>query len=156
VVITTLLLFHGLLAAALLGAITHQAIGVWSPPRVKSNSFFARFRAVNVASYTNAIIVMFVIQAFVGGVLLYPTYRLSARVVMEAQRLAAPVGIFDLKEHFSTVALGLLPAYWYYWNYSLSPEYKNVRRVVTSIIAFTVWWNFLVGHFTNNIRGLWS
>jgi hypothetical protein len=75
---------------------------------------------------------------------------------MEQLRLAAPVGIFDLKEHFSTVALGLLPAYWYYWRQPLAPEHANIRKFVTTIIAFTVWWNFLVGHFANNVRGLWS
>lgn len=154
--ITTLLLFHGLLAAALIGAISHQTISIWWPPRASTGSFFNRFRAVNVASYTNAIIIMFVIQAFVGGVLLYPFYRVSSRVVMEQLRLAAPVGIFDLKEHFSTVALGLLPGYWYYWRRPLSSEHTNIRIFLTTIIAFTIWWNFLVGHFTNNIRGLWS
>jgi len=153
-VITTLLLFHGLLAAGLMGATIHQTLGVWWPPRSASGSFFARFRAVNVASYTNAIIIMFVIQAFVGGVLLYPTYRVSSRVVLEQLRLAAPVGIFDLKEHFSTIALGLLPAYWYYWRRPLSTEHANIRRFLTTIIAFTVCWNFLVGHFINNLRGL--
>ena len=155
-VITALLLIHGLLAAALIGAITHQLLSVWWPPRAAPGSFFARFRAVNVASYTNAIIIMFVIETFVGGVLLYPSYRVSSRVVMEQLRLAAPVGIFDLKEHFSTVALGLLPAYWYYWRQPLSAERASIRKFLTTIIAFTVWWNFLVGHFTNNIRGLWS
>jgi hypothetical protein len=59
--LTTLLLFHGLLAAALIGAISHQTLSVWWPPRAAPGSFFARFRAVNVASYTNAIIIMFAI-----------------------------------------------------------------------------------------------
>jgi hypothetical protein len=153
-VITTLLLFHGLLAATLIGAITHQTLGVWWAPRAASGSFFTRFRAVNVASYTNAIIFMFVIQVFVGGVLLYPTYRVSSRVVLEQLRLAAPVGIFDLKEHFSTIALGLLPAYWYYWRQPLCAENTNIRKFLTTIIAFTIWWNFMVGHFINNLRGL--
>jgi hypothetical protein len=153
-VITTLLLFHGLLAAALIGAITHQTLSVWWAPRAAPGSFFARFRAVNAVSYTNAIIIMFVIQVFVGGVLLYPTYRVSSRVVLEQLRLAAPVGIFDLKEHFSTIALGLLPAYWYYWRQPLSTENANIRKFLTTIIAFTAWWNFLVGHFINNLRGL--
>jgi len=73
-VTTTLLLIHGLLAAALIGAITHQSLSLWWPPRAARGSFLARFRAVNVASYTNAIIIMFIVQAFVGGVLLYPSY----------------------------------------------------------------------------------
>jgi len=78
---------------------------------------------------------MFVIQVFVGGVLLYPTYRVSSRVVLEQLRLAAPVGIFDLKEHFSTIALGLLPAYGYYWRQPLSDETTNIRKFLTTIIA---------------------
>jgi hypothetical protein len=52
--------------------------------------------------------------------------------------------------------LGLLPAYWYYWRQPLAAEQANIRKFLTTIIAFTIWWNFLVGHFTNNIRGLWS
>src|SRR5215471_2126966 len=152
--ITILLLLHGLIAAALIGAITHQTLGVWWPRRTAPDSFFARFRAVNVASYRNAIIIMFVINAFVGGVLLYPTYRIGARVALEAYHLPVPVGMFDLKEHFTTISLGLLPAYWYYWRQPLLAERANIRTFLTSIIAFTVWWNFLVGHFLNNLRGL--
>lgn len=153
--ITTILLLHGLLAAALIGAITHQALSAWWPPRKAAGSLFARFRAVNTASYTNGIILLFVIEAFVGGVLLYPEYRISARLSLEDYRLLVPLGMFDLKEHFSTVALGLLPAYWYYWKQSPLDRNAGVRRFLTTIIAFVVWWNFLVGHFTNNIRGLW-
>jgi len=152
---TALLLFHGLLSAALIGAITHQMLGAWWPARAASGAFFSRFRAVNVASYTNAIIVMFVIDAFVGGVLLYPIYRIGARLVIENMRLRAPVGLFDLKEHFLTIALGLLPAYWYFWRRPLVAEHATVRKLLTAIIAFAVWFGFLVGHFTNNIRGLW-
>src|SRR5712671_2579441 len=98
--IILLLLFHGLLAAALIGAITHQTLGVCWPARAAPDSIFARFRAVKVASYTNGIIVMFLIEAFVGGVLLYPTYRIGARISLEDYRLSAALGIFDLKEHF--------------------------------------------------------
>jgi hypothetical protein len=152
--ITLLLLFHGLLAAALLGASTHQMLGVCWPPRAAPDSIFARFRAVKVASYTNSIIIMFVIQTFVGGVLLYPTYRIGARLSLEDYRLSAALGIFDLKEHFTTVTLGLLPAYWYYWRQPLAAESANIRKFLAIIICFTVWWNFLVGHFVNNIRGL--
>src|SRR5712671_3261700 len=138
--ITLLLLFHGLLAAALIGAITHQMLGACWPPRAAPDSIFARFRAVKVASYTNAVIAMFVIEAFVGGVLLYPNYRIGARISLEDYRLLAPLGIFDLKEHFSTVTLGLLPAYWYYWRKPLADENANIRKFLTSIICFTVWW----------------
>jgi hypothetical protein len=30
------------------------------------------------------------------------------------------------------------------------------RRYLTWILAFVIWWNFLVGHILNNIRGLFQ
>jgi hypothetical protein len=154
--ITALLLFHGLLAAALIGAITHQTLGAWWTPRKPVGSLFGRFRAVNTGSYVNTVILLFAIETFVGGVLLYPEYRITARLSLEDYRLLVPLGMFDLKEHFTTVALGLLPAYWYYWKKFPADGSAGVRKFVTTIICFVVWWNFLIGHFTNNIRGLWG
>jgi hypothetical protein len=28
-----------------------------------------------------------------------------------------------------------------------------MRAVLTAVIAFVVWWSFLIGHFMNNVRG---
>ena len=57
---TTLLIIHGLVAVALLGAISHQTLTTW-PARAKPGSFFGRFRAVPPASFTNAIVVLYVV-----------------------------------------------------------------------------------------------
>lgn len=151
--ITTLLIIHGLLAVALLGAITHQALSVWWPVRAGASGFVDRFRAVRSASYTNAIIVLYVVTAFLGGVLLYPTYRLTVRVLLSQLRLNAANGIFEFKEHLVAIGLGLLPAYWYYWRQPLAPEQAGARRALTALLALVVWWSFLVGHVLNNIRG---
>jgi hypothetical protein len=67
--------------------------------------------------------------------------------------MRAAEGAFELKEHFAAIGLGLLPAYWYYWRASLAPEHARTRAVLTSILAFVVWFSFLVGHVVNNIRG---
>jgi hypothetical protein len=58
---TILLIIHGLLAVALLGAITHQAVSVWMPVRSKAGNFVTRFRAVPSTSYVMAIIVLYVV-----------------------------------------------------------------------------------------------
>jgi len=150
---TLLLIVHGLLAVALLGAVTHQAISVWFPLRASVGSFVGRMRAVSGASYVNAIIILYVSTAIVGGVFIYPEYRLSVRIVLEQMRLRAPVGIFDLKEHFVTVGLGILPAYWYFWRQPLADNHTRTRAVLTAVLAFIVWWSFLVGHILNNMRG---
>ena len=147
-----LLILHGLWAVALLGAITHQAIGVWMPASGTRGSFVARMRGVSTHAYVNAIVVLYVLTAILGG-LIYPAYRLSVRVVLEQMQLLWQNGSFELKEHFVAVGLGMLPAYWYFWREPLLQEHARTRAVITALLAFIVWWSFLVGHIVNNVRG---
>jgi hypothetical protein len=148
---TFLLIVHGLLAVALLGAITHQTAAVWWPER-KPAGFVGRFRSVPGTSYANAIVVLYLVTAVLGGII-YTEYRVVVRVVLEQLELWKQNGAFELKEHFAAVGLGVLPAYWYYWR---SGEHARTRAVLTALLAFIVWWNFLVGHVLNNIRGFGS
>jgi len=150
--IVVLLILHALLAVTLLGAITHQAISVWMPLRKTPGSFVGRMRAVPAASYVNAIVVLYLATATLGGII-YPSYRLSVRIVLEQLQLWKANGAFELKEHFVAVGLGMLPAYWYFWRQPLAADHARTRAVLTSILAFIVWWSFLVGHILNNIRG---
>ena len=151
--IVALLIVHGLLAVALLGAITHQA---WSvvPRRGGAGSltFAQRFRSVDSNAYATAIVVLFVVTAL-GGALLYPQYRLDVRTALEDLQLRSANGVFEIKEHLVAIGLGLLPTYWLFWKTSL-PEQAAARRYVTWLLAFIVWWSFLVGHVLNNIKGL--
>jgi len=151
--ITTLLIIHGLLAVALLGAVTHQALSLWWPARAGPRGFVANFRAVRAAAYTNAIIALYAVTAVIGGILLYPTYRLTVRVLLVQLRLNVANGVFEFKEHIVAIGLGLLPAYWYYWRQPLAAEHAGARRALTAMLALIVWWSFLVGHVLNNIRG---
>ncbi|MDB5807478.1 MAG: hypothetical protein JWN73_4800 [Betaproteobacteria bacterium] len=153
---TYLLIIHGLVAVALLGAVTHQAISVWSAARKPAAaSFVTRLRAVPATSYANAVVLLYLVSTFLGG-WLYPAYRLNVRVVLEQLQMPAANGSFELKEHFAMLGLAMLPAYWYFWRASLEPAYARARVALTSLLAFFVWWNFLVGHILNNIRGFGS
>jgi hypothetical protein len=147
-----LLILHGLLAVALLGAITHQTISVWSPAQGKAESFVGRMRSVSAPSYVNAIVVLYLLTALLGGII-YPAYRLNVRIVLEQMQLFKQNGAFELKEHLVALGLGMLPAYWYFWRQPLVEENARNRAVITIILAFIVWWGFLVGHVLNNIRG---
>lgn len=147
-----LLIIHGLLAVALLGAITHQAIGVWLPARTGAQSFVARLRSVSAPSYVTAVIVLFIATAILGGII-YPAYRLNVRIVLEQYELHKANGSFELKEHLVAVGTGMLPVYWYLWRQPLVERYARSRKILTTILAFIVWWGFLVGHVLNNIRG---
>jgi hypothetical protein len=151
--ITVLLIVHGLLAVALLGAITHQAFSVARHrPAPAPASFVGKFAAVGAASYTNAIVVLFIVTS-IGGALLYPRYRLDIRTTLEDLNLRSANGIFEIKEHLAAIGLGILPIYWFLWKKALTPEYAASRKYLTWILAFLVWWNFLVGHILNNIKG---
>jgi hypothetical protein len=148
---TALLIVHGLLAVALLGAITHQAFAAWAPAARPAGSFVGRFRSVSGPGYANAIVVLYLLTALVGAII-YAEYRISVRTVLQQLEMRSPEGAFELKEHFAAIGLGLLPAYWYYWRRPLA-EHAFTRAMLTSLVAFSVWFSFLVGHVLNNIRG---
>ena len=56
-----LLIMHGILAVFLLGAITHQAVGVAWPVTKRSAGFVNAIRGVNGTNYTNAIVILFLV-----------------------------------------------------------------------------------------------
>src|ERR1700733_9918842 len=136
--ITTLLILHGLLAVALLGAITHQAFSTAKRVPVAERSFVDKFRSVGAASYTNPIVVLFIVTC-IGGALLYPPYRLDVRPTLEDLDLKAANGVFEIKEHLAAIGLGLLPAYWFFWRQPLSPDGVIARRYLTWIMPFVIW-----------------
>ena len=152
---TTLLIVHGLLAVALLGAITHQAVAVWMPARAKAGNFVTRFRAVPSTSYVAAIIVVYV-GTFIMGAWIYTQYRFTSRLALEQLRFFKTVGAFEMKEHVATIGLILLPAYWAFWRQPLADDYAGARKSVTLLLAIIVWANFLIGHIANNARGFGS
>src|SRR5512133_848244 len=111
---TTLLIIHGLLAIALLGAITHQTGALWLPARAAVGNFIGRFRAVPSHSYVMAIIVLYLLT-FVLGAWIYTHYRYTSRLALEQLRFFKVVGLFEIKEHVATIGLIVLPAYWAFW-----------------------------------------
>ena len=152
---TALLIIHGLVAVALLGAITHQTLATWAPARARPGSFFGRFRAVPSASFANAIVVLYAVSALLGGIV-YLYFRVDIRPDLERAGHWQALGLFDIKEHFVAIGLALLPAYWVCWRRPRADEPPRTRAALTSILAFIVWWSFLIGHVVNNIKGFGS
>ena len=148
----TLLIIHGLVAVALLGAITHQALAAWVPTRARPGSFFGRFRAVPSASFASAIVVLYAVSALLGAIV-YLFFRVDVRPALERAGHWQTLGLFDIKEHFVGIGLAVLPAYWICWRKARAGESTRARTALTSILAFIVWWSFLIGHVVNNIGG---
>jgi len=147
--VALLLTAHLLVGVALLGAVTHQAVGLLRPSAVQSRRFIARYAKADHTAFTIAIAVLFALSVLLGG-LLYPTYRIQVRIPFEGMHLSWAIGLFELKEHFGGLGIGLLPAYVWAWR----PGNVTGRVGLTLVLAFIAWWNFLVGHVLNNLRGL--
>jgi len=152
---TILLIIHGLLAVALLGALTHQAVAVMMPVRQAAGNFVDRFRAVPATSYATAVCVLWVVT-FIVGAWIYMKYRVYVRIPVEQFGFWKTSGSFEFKEHVVTIGLGLLPAYWWLWRRAPKEEFAGARKGVTVLLAAIVWYAFLVGHVINNVRGFGS
>ena len=152
---TALLILHGLVAVALLGAITHQTLAAWRPLNTSTRSFFGRFRAVQPAGYANAIVVLYAVAALLGAIV-YLYFKVDIQPGLERDRHFNALGLFDLKEDFVSIGLGLLPAYWISWRRPFANEHCWTAVALTTILSFIVWWSFIVGHIVNDILGFGS
>lgn len=150
---TFLLIIHGLLAVALMGAVTHQMIVLWRTVPATGSDFLARLKAVRAGSYTNAIIVLYALDFLIGAII-YTSYRVEVRPYLEDIGAFIAAGSFETKEHLAALGLGLLPAYWLVWKAPHFVSAVTARRAVTLLLGFFVWWNFMIGHILNNMRGL--
>jgi hypothetical protein len=152
---TALLILHGLVAVALLGAITHQMLAAWTPSGAGRRSLIGRLRAVEPAGYANAIVVLYAGVAFLGAVV-YLFFKVDIQPDLERDRHWHALGFFDLKEDFAAIGLGLLPAYWISWRRPVADARGRTAAALTTILGFIVWWSFLTGHVVNDIRGFGS
>jgi len=148
--ITVLLIIHGVIAVFLIGAITHQTLGVFWPRRPGQTDFVANARGIRPQIYVNAVIVLYV-TTFVLGSILYPTYRVFVRPPLEDLQLTYAIGLFEIKENFAAIGLAMLASYWYFWK--KAPEFPTTRKALTAIFFLIIWYNFIAGHILNNVRG---
>lgn len=150
---TFLLILHSLVGVALLGAITHQAVSLLRQAIARGDSFVTRYSSVDSQAFTGAVAVMFAVQVALGA-MIYPRYRLDVRIPFEEMSLGWAVGLFELKEHFAGIGLAMLPFYVFVWRNADREDRGADRTAVTLLLTFIVWWDLLVGHVLNNIRGL--
>jgi hypothetical protein len=148
---------HALLAVALLGALSHQALSVAMPVRAGAGpaGFVTRFRAVHGASYAAAVCLLWVVTFFFGA-WIYTKYRMYVRIPIEQEGFWKTQGFFEMKEHLASIGLGLLPIYWLFWKNARDPQYDSPRKWLTVTLAGFCWFIFLTGHIVNNVRGFGS
>lgn len=153
-----LLILHGLAALALLGALTHQLaallrIAGQAGSANGKHTFVGRYARVQPSHFTRAITFLYA-ACFILGAIIYPVYRIEVRIPFEEMGMFWAVGVFEIKEHWGGIGLGLLPWYWWLWTHIPHDAEARSRLVVTSTLCLIVWADFLAGHVLNNIRGL--
>ncbi len=151
--VTTLLILHALVGVALLGGITHQAVSLLRARPDRNGNFLQRYAGVSPPPFTTAVIALYVTNMVLGA-LLYPSYRLNVRIPFEEMSLGWAIGLFELKEHFAGIGLGALPFYAYTWRPDSHAAHRRDRLGITLLLGVIVWWDFVVGHVLNNLRGL--
>jgi hypothetical protein len=150
-----LLFIKFVLAVALLGTVTLQAVAVLMPARQPAGNFIDRVRPVPASSVATAIIILYV-PTFLLGAWIYIKYRTYVRIPMEQIGHWWTLGSFEIKEHVVSMGMALLPAYWYFWREPQSAQYARERKWLTLFLAFAVWYAFLIGHIANDFRGVGS
>lgn len=151
--ITFLLILHGVVGVALLGALTHQMVSMLRQRSVRTGSFVDRYTGVNQPVFTIAVVTLYVVQVALGAAI-YPSYRLNVRIPFEEMGMGWAVGLFELKEHFAGIGLALLPLYFVNWRPQSAAPHRRDRIAITLLLSLIVWWDFVIGHVLNNIRGL--
>ena len=145
-------ILHGLVAIALLGAITHQGMTVWRRP-APARLFIDHFRSISAVRFTTSISILYVVT-FALGAYIYPTYVLDVKASIADYGMRTSIGIFQLKEHIAVIGLGLLPVYRHFWRSVPLTDGIQTRRFLTTLLMLAVWWNLVVGHVLNNVKGL--
>lgn len=154
--VIALFIAHGLISIVLLGAVTHQCAAAWRLGA--GQGLWARYCKVAAPSFVGIICWSYVLS-FALGALVYPEYRMVARLAFEELRLGWAVGAFELKEHWGALALAMLPLYVQSWRevtvaQGVQGPALVQARWLTTLITLVVWYNLVIGHILNNMRGI--
>ncbi|HWC63766.1 MAG TPA: hypothetical protein VG501_09090 [Rhizomicrobium sp.] len=148
--IPVLLVFHDILATALLLLISLQAFIAYFPQIAARVS---RPQSRLPLELRDVLCLLFVGTISLGATL-YPAYRFHVRPFLEINGLQAPNGAFEIKEQLAALSILMLPAYRAAWDRRFFADTLIARRVITSLLCGAVWWNFATGHVMNSIKGL--
>jgi hypothetical protein len=146
----SLLVVHALVAMALTGACTHQAVVCWR--LMKGKPVAPRLARV----YTQVIGWTFTV-AFVGGLLMYPHYRYHVRGLYLDRHAVWASNLFDMKENLAAlglpVALALL-----YMGHGYSPSDERGLSPVFAVLSWLLWamvaFSSVAGLLITSVKGV--
>ena len=137
-----LLLLHTTAAMVCLGAITHNLVMVVGYLRGK-------FRRTQLEKlYVTVSFIAFLCAYLLGGIGLYPAFRVEVRHAYFDSLLPWATGLFEIKEHWASLALALFIVY-YLMRRRLEPGAGNpltkVYAVLGILLTLIIWFSAIVG-----------
>lgn len=145
-----LLIAHTLLGILLLGTITHNALITWR--YLKGD-----FRRINLEKLYVKVAAVAYGLTFTLGAVLYPNYRYYVRALYFDQELPWASHLFDIKEHWAGIGLGLMVAF-YLMSRTIQP--RSDRRALffyvflSLSLAVIVWFTLISGLYLTSLRSV--
>ena len=137
-----LLLLHTAAAMVCLGSITHNLVmivGYWR----------GKFRRIQLEKlYVKVSFIAFICTYLLGGIGLYPPFRYRVRHLYFDSSLRWATGLFEIKEHWASLALVLFIVY-YLLSRSIQPSPDNpLLKIYISLgilLSTIIWFSAIVG-----------
>ena len=147
-----LLLAHLLATFLLVGAMTHNLTIVISYLRGKFGQQKLEWLYVRVSLWAYAVVYLI-------GALIYPAYRVHMRYEYFDKNLPWATGLFEVKEHWGAVGLGMFFVYYLLRkNFQPSEERDKLYLYVPlcALLNVIVWYKVVVGCYLTLLKGSWS
>ena len=147
-----LLIAHLLVTFVLIGAMTHNLFCVVDYVQGKFNRQKLELRYAKVSFWAYVIV-------YIIGALIYPAYRIYIRANYFDPQLPWATGLFEVKEHWGAIGLGLFLIYYLLRrNFQPSEEKEKLYLYVPLclLLNIIVWYKVVVGCYLTLLKGSWS
>ena len=146
-----LLLFHLFLTFILIGSMTHNLFCVLGYIKGRFNRQKLEFRYAKVSFWSYLIV-------YIIGALIYPAYRIYIRADYFDPKLPWATGLFEVKEHWGAIGLGMFLVY-YILRRSFQPSDEKEKLVfyipLCLLLNIIVWYKIVVGCYLSLLKGSW-
>jgi hypothetical protein len=149
------LILHGVCSLFLVGALSHQAAATWrrAPSAGRAAGVISGFAAVRAPLYARSIAISYVLTMVLGDVV-YGPYRIDVKTMLFDLQLWPWNGVFEIKEHLVALGFFLLVPYLILWRTPLNAAQARSRRLLSTLLATSVWYALVAGHLLNNLKGV--
>lgn len=145
-----LLILHALMAILLLGAMTHNVL-------LAVPYLWKHYKKVGLEKLYVKVAGVAYALTFALGALVYPNYRYHVRDQYFDLQMPWASHLFDIKEHWAAVGLGLMGVY-FVLSITLDPRVHRERVLLyvflSVAITLIVWFNLISGLWLTALKGV--